>query len=80
MGFETRIAPRAEIVSTAGIIGARPRIEGTRIPVDMIILYLQEGASCLDIFSDFPSLPVGGIEAVVDWANKQGIDVQLPDR
>jgi uncharacterized protein (DUF433 family) len=79
MGFETRIAPRAEIVSTAGTIGGKPRIQGTRIPVEMILLYLKEGASRFEIFSDFPSMPIGGIEAVVDWATKQGIDVQLPD-
>jgi uncharacterized protein (DUF433 family) len=79
MGFETRIPPRAEIVCTPGTIGGRPRINGTRIPVEMIIHYLKEGASQSDIFVDFPSLPVGGIKAVVDWAQQQGIDVQLPD-
>lgn len=80
MGFETRISPTAEVVSTPGHIGGKPRIQGTRIPVEMIILYLKSGSSRLEIFSDFPSLPVGGIEAVVEWARQQGDDVQLPDR
>jgi uncharacterized protein (DUF433 family) len=68
-----------EVVETPGIMGGRPCVRGTRIPVDTIIAYLKAGHSKFDIFSDYPSLPVGGVEAVVRWANAQGIDVQIPD-
>ncbi len=79
MGFETRIATPLSVVSTPGYIGGRPRIDGTRIPAEMILLYLREKATRQEIFEDFPSLPVGGIEAVLDWALQQGLDVQIPD-
>ncbi len=79
MGFETRIATPIRVVSTPGYIGGRPRIDGTRIPAEMILLYLRERASRQQIFEEFPSLPVGGIEAVLEWALQQGINVQIPD-
>jgi uncharacterized protein (DUF433 family) len=79
MGYKRRIPSKAEIVCTPGTIDGRPRINGTRIPVEMILLYLKEGVSRFDIFVDFPSLPLDGIEVVARWAAEQGIDVQVPD-
>jgi uncharacterized protein (DUF433 family) len=68
-----------EVMEKPDIMGGRPCVNGTRIPADTIIAYLKAGHSKFDIFSDYPSLPVGGVEAVVRWANAQGIDVQIPD-
>jgi uncharacterized protein (DUF433 family) len=79
MGVESRIMPRPEVVCTPGIMGGMPCISGTRIPAETLLLYLREGTSRFDIFVDYPSLPQGGIEAVVLWAAGQGIDVQVPD-
>lgn len=79
MGYQDRITGRVEVISTPGIMGGEPCISGTRIPADIILLYLRDGASRFEIFADYPSLPVGAIEAVARWANANGTDVQIPD-
>ena len=76
--MDTAINLRSDVVSTPGIMGGIPCVSGTRIPAEVILLYLQEGASRFDIFVDYPSLPLDGIEAVAQWAAEQGIDVQVP--
>jgi uncharacterized protein (DUF433 family) len=60
----------AEIVCNPEIMGGEPTIRGTRIPVEMILVYLREGCSRQEIFSDYPSLPLDGIEAVIAWAEQ----------
>ncbi|MBB5686241.1 DUF433 domain-containing protein [Sphingobium boeckii] len=79
MGYQDRIAGKIEVTSTPGIMGGQPCISGTRIPAEIILLYLREGASRFEIFADYPSLPVGAIEAVVRWAQDSGMNVQIPD-
>jgi uncharacterized protein (DUF433 family) len=70
----------SEVICTSGILGGKPCVVGTRIPAETILLYLKGGASRFDIFCDYPSLPLDGIEAVARWAAAQGIDVHIPDR
>lgn len=36
----------------------------------MILIHLRAGYSRRDIFDNYPSLPVGGIDAVIAWAEK----------
>ncbi len=79
MRFIELAEDEVEVVEKPGIMGGRPCVNGTRIPADTIVAYLKAGHSKFDIFSDYPSLPVGGVEAVVRWANMQGIDVQISD-
>jgi uncharacterized protein (DUF433 family) len=47
-----------------------PTIRGTRIPVEMILVHLLAGYSRREIFDNYPSLPLDGIEAAVAWAEK----------
>lgn len=58
------------IVRDPAICGGDPTIRGTRIPVEMILVYLRAGCSREDIFSDYPRLPLDGIEAVIAWAEQ----------
>jgi uncharacterized protein (DUF433 family) len=60
-----------EIVSTPGVQGGKPCYKGTRLPVEVILLALAAGESRQEIFNSYPSLPIGGIEAAVDWEIKQ---------
>jgi uncharacterized protein (DUF433 family) len=60
----------AEIVCNPAIMGGVPTIRGTRIPVEMILVYLRAGCSREEIFSDYPNLPLDGIEAVAAWSEK----------
>jgi uncharacterized protein (DUF433 family) len=59
-----------EVVSDPWVIGGEPVIRGTRIPVETIIAYLRD---CYDIdvnFQDYPSLPIDGIAAAIEWAER----------
>jgi uncharacterized protein (DUF433 family) len=58
----------AVIVCNPAICGGVPTIRGTRIPVEMILVYLRAGCSREEIFSDYPRLPLDGIEAAIAWA------------
>ncbi len=61
----------ATIVGNPEVMGGVPTIRGTRIPVEMILVYLRSGASREDIFSDYPRLPLDGVEAVIAWTDRK---------
>ncbi len=67
--FEHQKAPTV-IVRDPGVCGGEPTIRGTRIPVEMILVYLRAGSSREEIFADYPRLPLDGIEAVIAWAEQ----------
>lgn len=58
----------AEVVSDPGVMSGDPVVRGTRVPAETILSYLRAGHSPQDIFQDYPSLPVDGIDAVIRWA------------
>lgn len=62
---------RAEIVRDPTVMSGDPVVRGTRVPANTIIAYLRSGYSHQDIFEDYPSLPVDGIDAVVAWAREE---------
>lgn len=70
-GTKVMLAPRtsfkAEVISDPSVMGGEPVVRGTRIPAATIAAYLAAGHNDQDIFEDYPSLPVGGIEAVRRW-------------
>jgi uncharacterized protein (DUF433 family) len=52
-----------------------PVVRGTRVPAETILEYLRGGHSHREIFEDYPTLPVDGIDAVIRWAKvKYGPD------
>ena len=59
---------RQYVVSTPGIIGGKPRINGTRIPVALILGYLATGKAADDIISEFPDLKREDIAACLEYA------------
>lgn len=63
-------APRisAEVISDPSVMSGEPVVRGTRVPAQTIIAYLRGGYDARQIFEDYPSLPVDGIDAVVRWA------------
>jgi uncharacterized protein (DUF433 family) len=60
----------ATIVRNPAIMGGVPTVRGTRIPVETILVYLRAACSREEIFADYPSLPLDGIEAVIAWADE----------
>jgi uncharacterized protein (DUF433 family) len=58
----------AEIICDPSVMSGVPVVRGTRIPADTILAYLRGGHTRRDIFEDYPTLPVDGIDAVIAWA------------
>jgi len=65
----------AEVVRDSSVMDGVPVVRGTRIPAETILAYLRGGHGHRDIFEDYPTLPVDGIDAVIRWAEgKYGPD------
>jgi uncharacterized protein (DUF433 family) len=61
-------AVAVEVVSDPTVMSGEPVVRGTRILAATILSYLRSECSAEQIFRDYPSLPVDGIDAVVRWA------------
>ena len=66
-----RPAQPSEIVRDPSVMSGEPVVRGTRIPAMTIVAYLRAGHSNREIFEDYPTLPVDGIDAVVAWAEAE---------
>jgi len=58
---------RPRIVSDPEILGGLPVIEGTRVPAGNILAEIRAGSDKYEIFLGYPTLPVGSVEAVIEW-------------
>ena len=56
------------IVSSADVLHGKPRIQGTRIPVGLILGYLSTRFSFEQIIEEFPDLNEEQIAACLDYA------------
>ncbi|TES91498.1 MAG: DUF433 domain-containing protein [Candidatus Cloacimonadota bacterium] len=61
---------RKFIVSTPDVLKGKPRINGTRIPVSLILGYLATGSTPEEIISEFPDLTKEQIAACLDYARE----------
>ena len=61
---------RQYIVSTPEVIRGKPRIDGTRIPVALILGYLAAGSTHDEIIKEFPDLQREHITACLDYARE----------
>ena len=59
---------RKHIVSTPDELRGKPRIDGTRIPVSLILGHLAAGDSADEIVEEFPELSKEKIAACLDYA------------
>ena len=56
------------IVSTPDVLCGKPRIDGTRIPVALILGYLANGSTVDEIRGEFPDISAEDIAACLDYA------------
>ncbi len=61
---------RRHIVSTPEVLGGKPRINGTRIPVALILGYLAAGSTPDEIVGEYPDLKREHIAACLDYARE----------
>ena len=59
---------RHHIVSTPDVLSGKPRIDGTRIPVALILGYLAAGKTYEEVIAEFPDLTRQDIAACLDYA------------
>jgi uncharacterized protein (DUF433 family) len=59
---------RQHIVSTPDVLSGKPRIDGTRIPVALILGYLAAGKTYDEVISEFPDLRREDIAACLEYA------------
>ncbi len=57
----------AKVVSNSGILDGMPVVEGTRIPAANVMAEVKAGKSKYDIFESYPTLPLDGVEACIQW-------------
>lgn len=58
IGIETKV----------GILGGKPVIAGTRIPVELIMDLLSSGLTASEIQGEYPHLSKGQIQAAISYA------------
>ncbi len=73
-------ADRCRVVSTPGVCGGRPRIDGHRIQVeDVAIRHERMGMSPDEIVADLPSITLAEVHAALAYYydNRQRIDADI---
>lgn len=58
------------IVSHKKFLGGKPRIRGTRMPVDIIAWYVGNGRGITEIRKNYPYLTLKQIKAAIDYIDK----------
>lgn len=58
---------KTKIISDEHILGGTPVVDGTRVPADNVLAEVRAGKSRMEVFRHYPSLPVDGIEACIEW-------------
>ncbi|MDA1117125.1 MAG: DUF433 domain-containing protein [Proteobacteria bacterium] len=61
------MALKGRIEIKPGVMGGKPVIRGTRIPVEFILRKLAEGATEAELIDAYPTLRKGDIEAAMAW-------------
>ena len=59
---------RERIVRNPKILGGKPVIKGTRIPVNLILERLSEGVSCEELLKMYPTLKKEDIMAAIAYS------------
>jgi len=58
------------IVRIPGLVGGKPVIKGTRIPVDMILERLSSDLDLKTLFEDYPDLTEEDVKACIVYAKE----------
>ena len=61
---------KEHIVTDPEVLHGKPRLQGTRIPVSLVLGYLAEGKTAEQIITEFPDLTRDKIAACLDYARE----------
>ncbi len=67
------------IVSTPGVVGGRPRIDGTRVSVNTIVIWYQKGYNAEEIAQEFERVSLAQVYAALTYyhANQAEVEASL---
>ncbi len=78
MTTETKIATR--ITRDPEVLGGKPIIRGSRIPVYVINDYIFNGQSAAQILEDFPGLTLDDVDAAIAFEALEASRAKVRDR
>ncbi|HYM13977.1 MAG TPA: DUF433 domain-containing protein [Dehalococcoidia bacterium] len=58
----------ARIVRDPRVMGGKPVVKGTRIPVELVLDYLATNPKFNDLFADYPRLTIEDVKACLAFA------------
>lgn len=58
------------IVRVPGILGGKPVVKGTRIPVELVLQYLAQDPDVKQLFEVFPRLTIDDVRACLFYAQE----------
>ena len=58
------------IVRNPGILGGKPVVKGTRVPVELVLQYLAENPDLNNLFAAFPHLTREDVKACLLYARE----------
>ena len=69
------------IVSTPGVVGGRPRIDGTRVSVNTIVIWYKKGYNAEEIAQEFERVSLAQVYAALTYyhTNQAEIEASLRD-
>ncbi len=56
------------IVSIPGVVGGKPIVKGTRIPVEIVLKHLAYDLNLDTLFADYPRLTMEDVQACLAYA------------
>lgn len=71
VALRKRPAVKSQVIRDPSVMSGEPVVRGTRVPAMTIVAYLRAGRTAREIFEDYPTLPLDGIEAVAAWAKEE---------
>lgn len=66
MATQTRLSTR--IVRDPAILAGKPVVQGTRIPVELVLAKLAANPDLAELFADYPRLSLEDVRACLDYA------------
>lgn len=55
------------VVATPDVVGGQPRIDGTRMPIAQLLIYMRGGMTESEISWEWAHLPPGWFDAIIAW-------------
>lgn len=65
-----QISYHDRIVRIPGLLGGKPVIKGTRIPVELVLQYLANDPDTATLFEAFPKLTIDDVKACLAYAQE----------